>query len=251
MNKKNAKLASWAAVLTAVLVLFTLFYMFRREGGNPGINLPPELDELSGVVRSAEEIASAGALELELIDITRENAAILIAALPRSDMYSGVGMTVVYGGGKSLTRIHHIHTLDGYMSIERYDEDGELLDKMIYTPEKVYMWLNEQMLEIARGAFSIDAAVLMPTYEDILDIEPEDIIGVKYMRDADVPHVWLRANIASMEIEYWVDLESGLLTHAIARQNGEVAWEFNLLELNTERPDDDLFLLPSGAYVWE
>jgi hypothetical protein len=251
MNKQNAKLASWAAVLTAVLVFFALFYMLRRGGETPSIVLPPAPDELSGVGSPADAITAAAALDLELIDITRENVATLVANMPRPAQYSSRGRTKIYSGYMSREWSHHIHVLDGFKNIERYDADGNLLDRVIYTPDKVYMWLNEQVLDIARGAFSPDAATRMPTYEDILEIEPEAIIGVMYIRDADIPHVWLRANILSVEAEYWVDLETGLLTRAIARQNGEIAWTFDLEALTLERPGDSFFLLPSGAYAWE
>jgi len=250
MNKQNAKLASWAAVLTAVLVLFTLFYMFRREGRAPGIELPLDPNELSEVNSPVDEIAPAGALALELIGITRENAETLIANMPRPDNYSGAGVTTVYGGGRSRKWLHHFYVMNGYQSIEQYQDDV-LIDKIIYSPDTVYMWLNEQVMEIVRGAFSPDAAVRMPTHEDILEISAEDIIDVEYIRDIDASHVRIRAHILSMEVEYFIDLESGLLTEAIARQDGKIAWEFELFEFTIERPDDEMFLLPSGAYVWE
>ncbi|MCL2080700.1 MAG: hypothetical protein FWH16_01225 [Oscillospiraceae bacterium] len=251
MNRKqNAKLASWAAVITAVLVLFALFYMFRREGNDPRIILPPDPNELSEVNTPAEEIASSGALNLELVEITRENAAALIAAMPRPAAYSSAGSTVVYGGDMSREWTHRLYTLDDYQLIERY-EDGDLLDRVIYTPDKVYMWLNEQVQEIARGFFSADAAGRMPTYEDILDIAPDDITGAEYMRETEAPGVWIKASIMSADVEYWIDLESGMLTRAAAARNGVPIWEFTLLELTLQRPDDEVFLLPSGAYVWE
>jgi hypothetical protein len=168
--------------------------------------------------------------------------------MPRPNEYSSVGRTVIHGGNISHEWIYHLYVIDEYRRIERY-EGNEKREELIYTPSKVHIFLNEQTQTIARGGFSPDAAGKMPTYEDILTLEQHGILDAEHLRDEG--YVRIRAEIGTLEIEYLIGLESGLLIKATAHQDEEPAWEFELLELKLERPEDDKFLLPSGAYVWE
>lgn len=214
------------------------------------IVLPPDADELSGLNSPSEDITPAGTLALERIEITRTNAARLIASLTRPSEYSSEGNTTIFSERGNLKQIYRLFVLENYRKICRYYDDS-WHDESIYTPTKVHMYSDGQAIPVERGDFTPDAACSMPTYEDILDLNQENITDAKYLVYNDISCIWLGARIGSMEIEYWVNLENGLLIRAEAKQNGDVAWEFELTGVTLERPADDVFLLPSGAYVWE
>ncbi|MCL1819750.1 MAG: hypothetical protein FWG36_03730 [Oscillospiraceae bacterium] len=244
---QNTSLAAISAIIAAVLVFAALFFMLSLESSNKGFELPPEPDELSEIGSQVQDIAPPG-LAPELVEITRDNAATLIAAMPRPSEYISLGRTVLYGDGAEREWEHRLYVLGGYQKIERY-ENGRLRDEMIFAPSTVYLFLDGQAQGMARGEFSPDAASRMPTHEDIL--ESENIISAEYLLDNDIPCAHISAMAGYLRIDYFVGLEHGLLIKAVAHQGGELAWKFELLELSIERPDDSVFILPSGAYVWE
>lgn len=251
MNRRqNATLAMWAAVATALLVIVALFFAFRGERTSNVINLPPDPNEFSEVNPPPEEITPDDALSLERVEITRSNAALLIADLTRPTEYTCVGRTVKFSGDEKLEFRYRLNALGDYQKISRFYDDV-WHDEAVYTPEKVCMYSDGQIVPVERGDFTPDAACSMPTYEDILELNQESITDAKYLDYNDVSCIWVGVRVGATEIEYWVDLENGLLINAVAWQGGEVAWEFELSDTTLERPADDAFLLPSGAYVWE
>lgn len=251
MNRKqNATLAMWAAVVTALLVIVALFFAFRGERTSTELILPPDPNVLSELNPPVEDITPEGTLALERVEVTRSNAALLIADLTRPTEYTCVGRTVKFSGEEKLELRYRLNVLSDYQKISRYYDDV-WHDEAIYTPEKVCMYSDGQIVPVERGDFTPDAASSMPTYEDILGLNQESITDAKYLDYNGVPCIWVGVRIGATKIEYWVDLENGLLINAVAWQSGEVAWEFELTEITLERPDDDVFLLPSGAYVWE
>lgn len=251
MNRRqNATLALWAAVATALLVIVALFFTLRSERISPEIKLPPDPDELGDLNSPSEDITPAGNLALERVEVTRRNVTAVIAELTRPTEYTGVGKTTIFSESGKLERTYRLYVQDYYQKTSRFYDDS-WHDEAIYTPQKVYMYSDGQTIPVERGDFSPDTASSMPTYEDILNLNQASITDAKYLSYNGAACVWTGVRVGTMEIAYWVNLENGLLVQAEAKQNGEIAWEFELVELTLERPADDVWLLPSGAYIWE
>lgn len=248
---KRGQNAMWVAVAAAALLLLGLLLFFPGKGSsNPDIVLPSSPPGMNLPSSAPDNAPEADPNAPSLVEITPQNVTKIVADLKRPAEYSAVNRTTRYWAGGEALKTYKVYVLGDYSRVDGLNADSQVEETVIFTPETVYMPLGGQDQPMARGEFTPDAAMAMPTYEDVLNINESDIVGAGYVRRNDRPCVWVQTQDGlGYDIEYWIDLESGLLSGAVARQNGLSAWSFELTGLSLEKPDDNLFVLPSGVSV--
>ena len=248
MNRgQNAVWAVLAAGATALVLFGVLIYMARSQSSNPDIILPPGPSDISVPTSDHGEQPDTDPFAPNEIDITPQNVMKIVSDLTRPTEYTAVNRTTRYWAEGSASTSFRVYVLGDCSRVDTLTDGSESSESyVIFTSSVVYMPLGGQDQPIERGAFTSDAAASMPTYEDVLSLSEKVIAGAGYTRKNSRPCVWVQTQ-DEYDIEYWIDLESGLLIAAEARQNGLQAWSFEQTELTLGAPDRELFLLPSGA----
>ena len=93
----------------------------------------------------------------------------------------------------------------------------------------------------------------MPTYEEVLLLPVMDILQADY-QDRDGTgciYVATAENERGYADKYWVSVSTGLLVAAERTCNGELVYRFTASPLDSDPPEDSLFLLPDGSTLEE
>ncbi len=101
--------------------------------------------------------------------------------------------------------------------------------------------------------FSVDDLVGIPTYEDVLELEPELITAADYVTGSDgssLLYVEFMSDNGEYEYRYWVSLETGLLSEAVSIYNGETVYSMKEIYMQqlpaTDAEFDGRFVIPEA-----
>ena len=119
--------------------------------------------------------------------------------------------------------------------------------------ERVGVWYDSEkswtLLHSAGQPAASDAMGRMLTYETVLELPAEEIAAADYRERDGVYCIYVEVlpDSEGYISRYWVSVSDGLL-YAAERILGEkLVYRFTAGQLNTETPEEELFLLPDGS----
>lgn len=251
MRTKKDRSALLAAIGAGVLVgLLFLSYLLssgalhRRDTGivlDTGAGSSPVVSPGSQLltVQSVADVA-----------IGTDNARQVIATLTRPTAYTcTVENTLYHAGGASALRCRRYAAGD-VVRTDTLGTFGTVQSTLLRAGETIYAWNAGDSTAYTgkRGAFTDDAAAMLPTYEDVLD---EDIVLLRAGRQ-DVeqePCVMVEFEQGGYRCIYHVSAVSGLLRSAAFYQGDTLARQVMVNDLQTDMPAEELFRLPDGKTV--
>ncbi|MCL2084862.1 MAG: hypothetical protein FWH06_06375 [Oscillospiraceae bacterium] len=260
MNQRQTSILATAAAAGTALLLLLFFIIFISGGRQPvEIKLPPDMSGHGAPETAWPPFAGAPSPQASgELEITRENVRTIVADLARLSGYKAVCSLDVYAGGSSYTKTQRLTVLDGYQKTEYLGGDGELVRTEVMGPAITFFWdatPGSALNSLATGGFSGDASAFMPTYEDVLSLEAGDISEAGYEVVDGKPCVNIRAawpdGETGYDVEYMVDMATGLLISARAYRNGSPVWAFEMSVLENARVSSADFVLPGGATAME
>ncbi len=119
--------------------------------------------------------------------------------------------------------------------------------------ETTYIWYDdeESFYTGAAGDISADQEQGIPTYEDILQLDPADIVYADYRTFSGEGCIFVEtaADDLGYVQRYWVSVSSGLLAGAERLQDGEPVYRMAAQGMSEALPEAADFTLPDGAVL--
>lgn len=241
-----------AAVIIAV-VLIAVLYSFSMNLFAP----TPELvladpDATASAEPSGEPSGGQGGVRVEVSTRTVQS---LIASLTRYESYSRT-VTVEYSsrGQPAGTASAQVWADGGWLRTDLTLASGRV-EHAILGDGRLWLWYDGEttVYEGPGSGLSADLIQRLPTYEDVLALDKEQITAAGYVERDGLPCVYVEAESPTMGYveRYWVSETSGLLMAAETEKDGSVVYAMSSNEVVS--PLDQaagIFTLPDGTQLY-
>lgn len=222
-NKKgNYAVAAIAAILFAGFCLSMIFSGRMSVGTNGKIVLPskntvPEQTVHNG---SGETGNVKYRTEIKPAELTAENIGRVIETLERPMNYSYEVLITYYYGEDTFSQKLLRYTTDGYTKTELLNSSGVPVTHVITGKTHIFMWDtgNTKYYASEKGSFSGDDFCSVPTYEDIIDLNPGQITGAAAVTFQNLSCICVEFEDAEVNYsyKYLISADNGLLLCAEA-----------------------------------
>lgn len=241
-RRKLNRITAVFLVAVVLVVAAMLFHSFRSP---PSLVLPQEQDD-SQLPPDSEEQQSA----LGTVSVTPQTVQTAIATLERPEQYHRSICVEQYwedGNGSWNTSVS---TNGTWIRIDRTLASGRVRHS-ITDGSITYIWYDSETRVFSSTADDItpDMEQSIPTYEDILSLDAEQIAQADYQVTDDYGgciYVETAPDENGYTLCYWVSLTSGLLTAAEKLQDGELVYHMWETALDLAPTFEEEFTLPNG-----
>lgn len=241
MKRKNVPAVVAVTVLTLLIVLLLAANGVRRTAH---IHLPD--DEVAQDTENGETDGSA----IGQIAVTPETVQRAIATLHRPESYTrSVTVEQIWSGGSG-TQVTSVHVMEGWTRLDTQLPDGALRH-LLTDGETTHIWYGAEKTVYtgAAGDFTADAEQSIPTYEDVLALEVEDIVKAGYRSYADTDCIYVESALGSGgTLCCWVSVSDGLLTAAEKYEGETLVYRMTATAVGSA-PLAEQFTLPDGTSV--
>ena len=234
--------AEWLAAMLVVLVMgvvlvFLLLSTLNPNSHEANIRLPDSSDvgdESDPKVRPKEPGDNA-----RPVSITKNNVQNVIETLERpATYYVRVENVVSYRDESRVTSTEQWVLADKCVTKTRDSLSAQALC-MITRDGGVTVWYEGDDRVLDTGAVSFTQADMLagiPTYEDVLSLDPEVITAADYRDWEETACIYVETydEVMSYTNRYYVSVGSGLLVHAETYTKGELVYSMNLLEYSED-----------------
>ena len=257
MERKNKLVLFLLIVLVMTVALISSFGLNFFAGGGAEIVLPtPAATEPGG-----EAGLEGGGLVLP-VRTTPETVQNIIATLTRPENYARTVTVEMATGSDQAGSFTASVLVDGaWTSIELTQSFQPMGTQytIVYTdPEsgegKLYRWYagSTEVKTWPVGERGADLAQHIPTYEDVLELDPDSIVDAGFVVRDGVPCVYVEAQMEELGYleRYWVSTENGLLIAAETSKDGVVVLRMSSTEAEVlQTADEERFTLPDGTVL--
>lgn len=191
--------------------------------------------------------------DYQRVEVTTQTVTGVVATLARpASYYRELTVETFWDGGSSSTQIQ-VWT-DGGWSHSRQTLPSGVVRHDLTGEDTLYYWYDgsAQYRQAPADEKSPDLAQRIPTYETVLELDPEDIISAGYETRGELPCVFaeVRPKGARQLRRFWVSVETGLLVSAEIEEKGEVVYRMTAYSpVQTPCPADGSFALPDGEVL--
>jgi hypothetical protein len=245
----------WLLYLLAALGILALAFLSLRLGWFDRETAPVLLPETTASPPDGEGASGTGSLVS--VSVTPETVQAVIATLARPDSYSRHLRVESRWEGGSRAWLVDAWQKGSSGRIRLRPEDGKGPEKNILTRDgTLTVWYEDPEAAFRRASdalASTDALQMIPTYEDVLALEQEQIAAAGYvLRDG----AWRIMAAAGEEPSgyltvYYISIETGLL-EAAERWDGEtLIYSMTAQPPDLAAPEDEVFFLPGELSVPE
>lgn len=243
MDRGKLKWITWGfAVATVLIVALMLMYTLKRT---TYITLPPPVGSSAGIQSGAEANRDA----LSVIEITPETVQVAIETLVRPSSYSRTVTLEQFWEGDSGGWTVTAYAKGGWQRTDRLMPDHRMRHT-VTNGETTHIWYNteQKIFSAPAGEITADHDQSLPTYEEILALDPKEIMEADYrdLEGVECIYVETAERENGYALRYWVSVESGLLVSSEKLYLGEVIYRMKALTLDAP-PGDELFSLPNGT----
>ena len=235
----------------ALVILVALSFLLSSNllhSRDTGIILPGSAEDTPNISTGSSVLTGQSVADIE---ITTGNAQTVIASLTRPTAYQcRIENTLYYEGG-SASLLCRRYARSGLLCTETVNSEDQVQSTLLSTPDgRLYAWNAGEgtAYEGRTGAFSDDAAAMLPTYEDVLDEDVELTDAGKQTLDGE-PCITVTFDREGYRCVYAVSTVSGLLKQAAFYSGDTLTRKVTVSEIRIEIPDGAKFLLPDGSSV--
>lgn len=248
MEQKNRLLIVVAIVALMVAAFIASFGRAIFAAKTPDVILPsPSAD--------SSDVSSPGGQEqtYQRVEVTTQTVTGVIATLARpTSYYRELTVETFWTGGSSAAQVqvwtddgwsHSVQTLPS--GVVRHDLTGG---------DTLYYWYegDTQYATAPADEKSSDLAQHIPTYETVLDLEPDEIVSAGYEPRGELPCILVevRRSGSGLLQRFWVSVISGLLVSAESEQDGELVYRMTAYTpVQSPCPAGASFTLPGGEIL--
>lgn len=233
------------AVFLAAVVLVVAFMLFHSFRSPPSLVLPEEQDSSQLPPDSGDQQEALGT-----VSVTPDTVQTAIATLERPEQYHRSICVEQYWDSGNGSWDTSISTNGTWIRIDRTLASGRVRHS-ITDGSITYIWYDSETRVFSSAADDItpDMEQNIPTYEDVLSLDPEQIAQADYQVTDDYGgciFVETAPDEDGYALRYWVSLDSGLLAAAEKLQNGELIYHMWETALDLAPAFDGEFTLPNG-----
>ena len=237
------------AVVIACVVLIAVLYSF-------GLNLfiqPPELEvpDLNASSDPEQVSADPGAGGIP-VEVTAETVQLVVASLSRYESYSRSVSASYFQDGETLGTITaQVWADGGWVRTDTTLVSG-VVECSIVGDGQIWLWYDgeDEVYQAPASLQSADLSQRLPTYEDVLELDPSGITAADYVeRDGqNCIYVEFSQEELGYLYRYWISVDSGLLVAAETEAEGEVVYTMSSHGVTSPLSDSqERFVLPDGT----
>lgn len=250
MDQKNRAVFSMAVILLIFLALLISFGRSVFNTETPEVILPTVESSTPEGGQSPEQ-EDAGTHQT--VSVTPQTVQSVIATLERTDSYyRQITVEQFWVGGASSTAVQT--WVDHSWTHSRQQTASGVVRHDLTGPDQSYFWYDGYSRYETASADdrSADLAQRIPTYETVLELDPDSITAAGYMLQGELPCIYVCSEDSDSRTtrEYWVSVDNGLLVCAELRLNGEVIYRMSAPDpLQSPCPATASFALPDGTVL--
>ncbi len=237
------------AVLITAAVLLAFFYMDRGDE-TPPISFPDATDSGGPGLPEPGEGEEG---ELAFVEVTPETVQAVIRTIKRPDSYSRVMTIESWWDGGSVKYEVGAWSKNNETRLTIKADGWSEPKNILITGAYLYIWYGDDAKNYYRakrdGALAdaslYDALQMLPTYEDVLELDPADITEADYVEQPGGWRIRVTAKDGELGYDetYYVSIETGLLEAAEIYDGDRLTYKMMAGEAELSAPDDSFFRL--------
>ena len=248
MEQKNRLVIVVAIVALIVGAIFASFGRVLFAAHTPEVILPSGsagAGDLPGSVSQEQNY--------QRVEVTTETVQGVVATLARpSSYYRTLTAETFWEGGSSSVQVQV--WADGGWSHSRQTLPSGAVRHDLTGEDTLYYWYDgsAQYRQAPADERSSDLAQRIPTYETVLELEPEDIVSAGYETRGELPCIFVEVRPeGSRQLQrFWISVENGLLASAETEEDGQLVYRMTAYSpVQTPCPADGSFALPDGEVL--
>ncbi len=242
-------------ILIAVVIAVAIFSSFGLNLFSPD-PAQVELPRFTPALTDPPDHTAAAPEDYVRLDVTAETVQSVIRTmtpLRPGSYYRTVAVDTFLEDGGVATVQSEIWVDGGFTRISSTYSSG-LTEHTLIGEGRAYRWFNENQgwsEWSVEGERTADLAQHIPTYEDVLALDPASITGAGYGEKNGSACIY--AEVAENEVgnreRYWISVSSGLLEAAETWNGDELVLSMTAGEVETPAPPDAAFVLPDGTVL--
>ena len=259
MEKKDVTRFGVLVAVVIVLAVLASFAMLFIGGRSPEVVLPPVS---TGASETAEPSGGGGGLTK--VEATPETVQNIIATLTRPESYTRTVTVRQYwpdetaeNGMAQAATTAQVWVDGGWTRTDLTLSSGQVRHTLVYYAAgeetgSYWSWVSGQTSYYTGTSdeYDADLSQRIPTYEDVLSADPENILEAGYEKKQDVSCIYVRLQdtLLGYEQRYWVSVESGLLMAAETWDGETLVYEMSGT-VNQVLSGEVSFTLPDGTVL--
>lgn len=188
------------------------------------------------------------------VEVTPRTVQSIIADMSRYRSYERtIEIRYFWGEGQSSVVTAQVLEDGGWVRCET-QLPGGMVEHSVVGEGMLWYWYDDgpDYLQVPVGGETVDLIQHIPTYEDVLEAEMENILQTAYEEKNGVPCIFVeveREELGYLE-KYWVSTASGLLIAAETEKDGAVVYSMTSGDVvSPVTSTDSDFTLPDGTQL--
>ena len=240
MEQKNRTILVIAIAITVFAAVFVSFGLPSLTGRVPEVVLPDVSQEIAGENQ-----------DYLPVEVTPETVQAVIATLSRPESYQReLNVTLFWSGGSSSAQVR-IWADGGYVKTDI--TTGGAVQHRLVGDGKLYLWYggDRTWKELTAGETTGDLAQRIPTYEDVLALDPEQITDAGYERRENKDCIYVEVKNPDLDTldRYWIETATGLLWGAETLEGDQKVYEMTETSCTIPLGEEIAFSLPDGTVL--
>lgn len=237
-----------AIVALIVAAIFASFGRVLFAAYTPEVILP------SSSAGPGDTSGSAGQeLNYQRVEVTPQTVTGVVATLARPSSYYRELIVETFWTGDSSTAQVQVWADGGWSHSVQTLPSGAVRHDLIGGGAHHYWYNGSQQYQSAPAdEKSSDLAQHIPTYETVLELEPEEIVSAGYELRGELPCILIEVQPRASQLlrRFWVSVDSGLLVSAETEEHGQLVYRMTAYTpVQSPCPADGSFSLPNGEIL--
>ena len=230
-------------VLAAVLYSFSLTLFIRPQA--------PQLPDPDATASQGQSSADpeAGGIPVE---VTPETVQLLVADLSRYESYSRTVSISYLENGESVGAVTAQVWVDGGWTRTDTTLASGVVESTVVGDGQLWLWYDGSgpVYQAPAREDSADLTQRLPTYEDVLELDPRGITAADYVSRDGQNCIYVEFQQPELDYlyRYWISLSSGLLIAAETEKEEAVVYAMVSHEITSPLAEtEERFVLPDGT----
>ncbi len=243
IEQKRRTILVIAIAVTVLIAMLVSFGLPSFGAAVPKVLLPD----------TTQESIPTDETESLLIAVTPKNVQSVIATLSREENYfREIKVSLSWIGGTAETTVQVWSDGEWMKTISK---TNDTVRHQLLGEGALYLWYegDSTWWQGTAETASADLAQRMPTYEDVLAWNPQQITDAGYERKDDKNCVYVEGKDETLDCtyRYWIETASGLLYAAETIENGAVVYQMKETARTAPMGEPFSFALPNGTVLKE
>lgn len=249
---EDKKRTVMAVVIVAVVALAVLYsFCLNLFAPTPRLELA-DPDAVQSTGPAGQQSGRPGG---EVVEVTPRTVQSLIASLTRYESYRRTVSVEYYAvDGSSLGAVSAQVWADGGWTRCSAALGSGAVENTVVGDGRLWLWYDkDRVYSGPADGRAADLSQRLPTYEDVLELDKDDITAAGYEEKDGQSCVYVEAKTPFDNTErYWVSVDSGLLVAAETERDGAVVYAMSARDVVSPLDQTDgIFTLPDGTELYE